>query len=89
MPEHTATGRRGMTIPEFATLYRLGRDRVRAMVRRGELKAIDVAPRCGKPRWIIMPHHLAEWERSRQAGPPPKAPRRRRRAGRVDYFPDY
>jgi hypothetical protein len=80
---------RGLTPREAGRLLRISPDRVRAMIRRGELGAIDTAPhRCGRARFIILPSHLAEWERSRRAGPPPPTPRRRRRAAApVDYYP--
>jgi excisionase family DNA binding protein len=81
---------RGLTPREVAAYLRIGPDRVRAMIARGELGAVDVTPRRrGRPRYIVLPHHLAEWERARQVAPPPKTPPRRRGSGRIDYFPDY
>jgi excisionase family DNA binding protein len=79
---------RGMTVPELAKRLRLGRDRVRALIRSGEIAAIDTAPtRCGRPRWLVMPEALAAWERSRQVTPPPPGPRPRKRTAMVDYYP--
>jgi hypothetical protein len=86
-----ATGpARGLTPREFARLYRLGVERVRAMIVRGELQALNLSPtRRGKPRYVVMPHHVEAWERSRRVNPPPRpAPRRRRPVGETDYFPD-
>jgi hypothetical protein len=82
---------RGMTPAEVGKLLRIGPDRVRAMIACGELGAIDTAPRrCGRPRYVILPHHLAAWEMSHQAVTPPDAPRPRRRKEKVpDYFPDF
>jgi hypothetical protein len=84
-------GQRGWTPRELAKLLRMSADRIRSMILRGELSAINTSPhRCGKPRYIVLPCHLAEWERTRRVVPPPKtSPRRRRRAGRIDHFPDY
>ena len=81
---------RGYTPNELARVLRVSPDRIRAWIRAGELGALDTARhRCGKPRCVILPHHLAEFERRRSAAPPPKAPRRRRRqATAVDYYPD-
>jgi excisionase family DNA binding protein len=82
---------RGLTVREVAGFLRIGKDRVRGMVERGELPAINTAPvRCGRPRYVILPEHLAEWERSRRVTPPPKpaARRQQRRAGWVDFYPD-
>jgi hypothetical protein len=67
----------------------MGRDRVRDLIRRGELGAIDTATvRCGKPRWVILPHHLTEFARRRAAAQAPKPTPRRRRPVPKDYYPD-
>jgi hypothetical protein len=59
------------------------------MIERGELGALNTAPRrCGKPRYVILPEHIAAYVRSREVGPPPKpAPRRKKPSGFVDYYP--
>jgi hypothetical protein len=69
-----------LTVPEFARRYRIGQDRVRAMIARGELPALNTADvLCSnRPRWVITPEAAAAWERRRAGGPPPKTPRRRR-----------
>jgi len=80
----------GFTVADVAQRYRVGEDKVRGWINRGELRAVNTAATlCGKPRWVIPPEALAEFERRRAGGPAPKAPRRRRpAAGFVDYFPD-
>jgi transposase len=81
---------RGLTVPEVAQRYRVGEDKVRSWIRRGELKAINTATvLCGRPRWVILPNALAAFERSRASTPPPKPARRRRQVDVIDYFPDY
>jgi excisionase family DNA binding protein len=79
-----------MTPRELARLLRVSPDRIRAWIASGELPALNVARhRCGRPKYIIMPWHLAEWGRSRQAAAPPRPRRSRRRpAGWTDYYPD-
>jgi excisionase family DNA binding protein len=78
-----------LTPNELARLLRVSPDKIRAMIARGELKAINMATtRCGKPRYVVLPHHLAEFEEKRQAAPPPTSPRRRKRMYEVDYYPD-
>jgi hypothetical protein len=80
-----------LTPKELAPLLRMGEDRIRGMIKRGELGAINTASAlCGKPRFIVLPHHLAEFERRRSAAPPPKPPRRRRRKAddEIVYFED-
>jgi hypothetical protein len=79
----------GLTPRELARRWRISPDRVRAMILRGELQAINVsATRCGRRRYIVLPHHLAEWERTRQAGPPPATAKRKKRVVKVDFYPD-
>jgi hypothetical protein len=79
---------RGYTVPEVARRYRVGQDKVRAWIRRGELAAVNTAAvLCGKPRWIITPDALAKFEQQRSGGPPPTPPCRRQPAVK-DYYPD-
>jgi hypothetical protein len=81
---------RGLTPAEFAARYRLGQDRVRAMILRGELGALDLAPaRLGRPRYVITPTHAAAFERRWAAATQAKpAPRGKKRTQVIDYFPD-
>jgi transposase len=79
----------GLTVRDVARRYRVSPDKVRAWIRRGELRAINTAMvLCGKPRWVVLPDALTEFERRRDAGPPPKPKRRARKSDLVDYFPD-
>jgi transposase len=80
----------GLTVADVARRYRVGPDKVRAWIARGELAAIDTAAvRCGRPRWVITPEALAAFERARTGGPATQqVPRRRRRLQAVDYFAD-
>jgi hypothetical protein len=73
----------------MARRYRVSEDKVRAWIVRGELTAVNTATAlCGKPRWVIPPEAMAEFERRRAGGPLPKPIRRRRRRELIDYFPD-
>jgi hypothetical protein len=78
----------GLTVRDVARRYRVGEDKVRAWIRRGELAAVNTAALCGRPRWVVSTEALAAFERRRTASPPPKPPRRRRRQALVDYYPD-
>jgi hypothetical protein len=78
----------GLTPNEFARMLRVKADRVRTWIKSGKLLAVNVAEaECSKPRFIILPDHLAEWIRSRQTIPPQK-PRGKRRLATKDYFKD-
>jgi hypothetical protein len=75
----------------LARYLRVSADYLRDEIRAGRLGAIDTSrQRRGKPRFIILPHHLAEWERSRRAvAPVQPSPRRQRRPATViDFYPD-
>jgi hypothetical protein len=81
--------RHGLTVSDVARRYRVGEDKVRGWIARGELPAINTAAVvAGKPRWVVTAEALAAFERQRAGGPPPKAPRRRRKMHQIDYFPD-
>jgi hypothetical protein len=77
----------GLTVAEVAGRYRVSPDKVRAWIARSELKAINTsATLCGKPRFVVLPEHLAAFEQRRAAAPPPRPPRRKRTT-MVDYYP--
>jgi excisionase family DNA binding protein len=79
----------GMTPKELARLLRVNADKVRGWIKSGVIGAVNVAGhQCGKPRFIVLPHHLEDFLSKRSAGPPPKPPRRRRRTDFVDFYPD-
>ncbi len=86
----TPTPHHGLTVRDVARRYRVGEDKVRGWIARGELAAINTAAvLCAKPRWVILPEALAAFEQRRRGGPPAKpVPRRRRPQGMVDYYPD-
>jgi excisionase family DNA binding protein len=78
-----------LTPNELARLVRVSADRIRNWIKTGQLRAVNVAEhRCAKARFIILPHHLAEFERQRQVSPPLKPARRRKRIGITDFYPD-
>jgi hypothetical protein len=82
------TGARGLTPAEVGRLLRVGPDRVRGWIAAGELAALNVADPPAKPRFVILPHHLAAFEAARRAGPAPKAPRKKRPPQTTaDYYP--
>jgi hypothetical protein len=79
----------GLTVADVAKRYRVSPDKVRAWIKSGFLAAIDTSnTRCGRPRFVITPESLAEFERSRTVSPPPPKPKRRKRTANVDYYPD-
>jgi hypothetical protein len=86
-PAHATGG--GLTVPDVARRYRVGEDKVRALIARGELIAVNAASAlCGRPRWVVLPDALAAFERRRSSAPPPRPARRSRKRYVVDYYPD-
>jgi hypothetical protein len=78
----------GLTVREVARRYRVGEDKIRSWIGRGELAAVNVASAlCGRPRWVVLPESLAEFEKRRAGGPPPKKPQRRRKGTERDWYP--
>jgi transposase len=50
-PAPDSISARGLTVADVAARYRVGEDKVRLWIRRGELAAINTAATlCGKPR---------------------------------------
>jgi hypothetical protein len=75
-------------VTDLARRYRVGEDKVRGWIARGELAAVNTAAvLCAKPRWVVMPEALTAFERRRAGGPP--SPPRRRRPVVKDYFPEF
>jgi hypothetical protein len=71
----------GLTVADVARRYRVGGDKVRRWIRRGELAAINTAAvLCARPRWVITPDALTAFEKRRAGGP-----RRSRRSQESGY----
>jgi transposase len=84
----TAAVERGLTVPELAQRYRVGEDKVRGWITRGELQAVNTADvLCGRPRYVVTHEALAAFEARRTAGKVEK-PKRRKKSSVPDYYPD-
>jgi hypothetical protein len=79
----------GFSIADLCRRWKVGADKIRGFLRRGELVGVNVAANLSaKPQWRISPEEVERFERRRTSTPPPKAaPRRRRTANTVDYYP--
>ncbi|VTT99017.1 : HTH_17 [Gemmataceae bacterium] len=89
MANPVVSSHRGLVVEEVARRLRVSPDKVRLWIRRGELAAVNTADTvCGKPRFVVTPESLAEFERLRSAAAPqPKVVRRRRTTTTIDFFP--
>jgi hypothetical protein len=80
---------RGFSVRDLARRWRIGEDKVRLFLRRGELVGVNVAANlAGKPQWRITAESVEKFEQRRTSAPPPKPVRRRRRREMIDYYPD-
>jgi excisionase family DNA binding protein len=79
----------GYTPNELARRLRVSPDRVRDWIRRGELRAINTAPRGGRPRFVILLDQLEAFIAGRQAVTSPAClkTKRNKRTEKVDYYP--
>jgi Helix-turn-helix domain len=89
MPDISSQAR-GLTVADLALLLRVGEDKIRLWIKAGELMAVNTAATlASKPRWIVLPRDLDEFQRRRSGATPPKPARRRyKKISKVDYFPD-
>jgi hypothetical protein len=78
-----------LTVAEFAARYRMGKDKVRCLIRKGVVRAVNIASTTsGRPRYVITPEAIEEFERVRSAAEPKPPPRRKRERDMIDFFPD-
>jgi hypothetical protein len=79
----------GYTVADLVRRWRIGEDKVRGFLRRGELVGVNVATSpAGRPQWRITPESVAAFERRRSSAPAPKPARRRKSITLVDFYPD-
>jgi hypothetical protein len=77
----------GITLREFCDRYRIGQTKGLALIRRGELAAVNTSL-SGRPRWVITPEEMARFEASRVSKSQPAPRRRRRRETVTDFYGD-
>ena len=79
----------GYSVADLCKRWKVGGDKVRAFLRRGELIGINVAMNLSiKPQWRVTPESVERFEQLRSSIPLPKPVRRRKRKEMIDYFPD-
>jgi hypothetical protein len=80
----------GFSVADLARRWRIGPDKIRAFIRRGDLVAVNMAIcLAGRPQWRVTPQEVERFEARRASTPASKTmPRRRRLEGVIDYYPD-
>src|SRR5260370_22176504 len=79
----------GYSVTDLCRRWKVGSDKVRAFLRRGELVGVNLATNLSaRPQWRITPESVERFERRRSSAPLPKPPSRRRpRPLEIDYYP--
>jgi hypothetical protein len=80
----------GYSVADLSRRWKIGSDKIRAFLRRGELIGVNVAMNlCGRPQWRITPESVTLFEKRRTSAPPPKPERKRLRVEQeIDFYPD-
>lgn len=79
----------GYSVADLARRLKIGPDKVRAFIDRGELRAVNVATNLsGRPQWRVTPEEVERFELRRSSAPLPQSIRRRRSPTQIDYYPD-
>jgi hypothetical protein len=80
---------RGYSVTDLCLRWKVGPDKVRAFLRRGELVGVNLATNLSaRPQWRITPESVVLFERRRSSTPPAKPARRHRRRQEIDFYPD-
>jgi hypothetical protein len=78
----------GFSVADLCRRWKVGPDKIRAFLHRGELVGVNLAANLSaRPQWRITRESVELFERRRTSAPPPKPPRRRKPT-LVDYYPD-
>jgi hypothetical protein len=88
LPLHPVeAGQGGFSVADLCRRWRVGPDKIRAFLARGELVGVNTATNLsGRPQWRVTRESVEAFERRRSSAPPPKPPRRRR-TQEVDFYP--
>ncbi len=80
---------RGYSVTDLCIRWKVGADKIRAFLRRGELVGVNLATNLSARRqWRITSESVERFERRRTSTPPPKPARRHRRRQEIDFYPD-
>jgi hypothetical protein len=79
----------GFSVADLCRRWKIGGDKIRTLLRRGELVGINVATdRAGKPQWRVTAESVQRFEQARSSAPPPPRGRHRPRPEATDYYPN-
>jgi hypothetical protein len=76
----------GYTVTDLARRFRVSEEKVRAWLRSGALRGLNVGDIGGRVRFVVTPESLADFEAGRSVAEPPKTPRRKKRPARREWY---
>jgi hypothetical protein len=78
----------GFSVADLARRWRIGTDKIRGFLRRGELIGTNLAVNlAGRPLWRVSPEEVRRFEAFRSSAPAPKPARRRKKTNIIDFYP--
>jgi len=78
----------GYSVADLCRRWKVGADKVRSFLHRGELVGVNVATfLSAKPQWRITAESVERFEQRRSSAPPSKPSHHRKRSQLVDYYP--
>jgi len=79
---------RWLTPPQLAEIMGVEPPKVIAWIKRGELRAVNVADclNAKRPRWRIPPEAFEDFVKARESKPAPRITRRKRKSETEDVF---
>jgi excisionase family DNA binding protein len=81
--------KKGLTVKEVSALLRIGQSKVRALIKSGRLRAVNIPTAAGKSRFVVQPQDFQAFVDRHQAVEPKPMPRRRKPSlGGRDWYPD-
>jgi hypothetical protein len=87
-PADTLPAGMGFTVADLCRRWRIGGDKIRSFLRKGELVGVNVATNMSaRPQWRITRESVKIFENRRGSAPPPKPQRPRRRTELTDFYP--
>jgi hypothetical protein len=80
----------GFSVADLCRRWKIGAEKIRGFLRRGELVGINVATNLSaRPQWRITRQSVDLFERRRSSAPVPRQRRKERRQPQeIDYYPD-
>jgi hypothetical protein len=78
----------GYSVADLCRRWKIGADKIRGFLRRGELVGINVAANLSaRPQWRVTTESVERFEKRRSSAPTPRVQRRKRLPELIDFYP--